>query len=318
MADCIIPIRDDKHWHELRAKHIGGSDVAALFGASSYNTPYDLYHQRRGTYHPPEAGLLAEFGNVMEPIIAAYIAEEYHWRLVQCKDYMEHPDHRHLGCTLDYYVVESEHGAGILEIKNVQQFSPGWTKERAPDYVEWQVQHQLLVASAARKAMGLPPFTWAAIGSMHAGNPEDIRIMMRKPDPKAHNAIIQRTTKFWDDVQQGNEPPITGGQDYEAVAGIFEQSIKEEEAVLDMRGNVEMDKLLDTYAKKKEEERLAGSEAKKIKTMIMHNMMQEGVAYMSTRTDHYTCNIKQSVSMRKAQPAKEVTTIRFNVKFIEE
>lgn len=313
----IIKIKDEKHWHELRHKHIGGSDIAALFGASSYSTPYELYHEKRGVILENVDKPLTKLGKIMESFIADYISETYNWRIVKCEEYLEHPKYKTLGCTLDYYVVKSEKGPGILEVKNVQAFSPGWTETRASEYVEWQVQHQLLVANSAREASGHPPFKWAAIGSMHAGNPEDIRIMMREPDEKAQKAIIQRNAQFWNDVENDNPPPIQGSKDYDTIVDMFKIAEKKE-TVLDMRDNKEIDAIVDRFYKKKEERKNIEKEEKALKSEIMSRLLVDDVAHIAGRTEHYVINIKQGTSIKKPQPERKIKTIRLNIKLSDQ
>ena len=50
---AIIQVRDQKHWHELHSQHIGGSDVAALFGLSPYSSRWQLWMEKAGKL-PPE------------------------------------------------------------------------------------------------------------------------------------------------------------------------------------------------------------------------------------------------------------------------
>ena len=45
---AIIPVRDESHWHELRASSIGGSDVAALLGISPYKSKWQLWMEKSG------------------------------------------------------------------------------------------------------------------------------------------------------------------------------------------------------------------------------------------------------------------------------
>lgn len=317
---AVIPINDAEHWHKLRKQHLGGSEIAALFESSPYQTPYEIFQEKTGAYEKNIDTPLMHLGRLMEPVIAHYIRDEQHWKLKKCEDYLEHPVHKRLGCTPDYYVIESENGPGILEIKNVQQFSRGWTSTKAPDYVEWQVQHQLLVVNAIREQeLNLEPIKWAAIGSMHAGNPEDIRIMFRRPDKEAHNEIIKRCNKFWSDLEQEIEPPIQGSRDYSVIAGMFlSDSTEKEDSVIDLRNDADVDELADKYYKRKEEAAIATKEAKELKTQLMKRMLINKKAYSSARTMNYIINLKESSYLRKPRPAKEVKTLRFNIKTAQE
>jgi predicted phage-related endonuclease len=310
----IIPIdqkNDHAGWLKLRRKYIGASDVAALFncGNSYTATLNELYHEKRGNL-PPETkqNLLAMLGKAMEPVVAYIVTDIHNWKLEPCAFYHVHPEHPVLGCTLDYYIVESEHGPGIMEVKNVQQWTPGWTQNRAPDHIELQVQHQFLVTNAARIAEGLKPFTWGCIASMHAGNPEDIRIMLRKPDPKVHAHIIDRTTRFMADVAAGKEPSIMGSEDYQHINDMFK--FAEEEAdpdPLDLRGDTLINDYIAQWLEAQQNKKATEMKVTEMKTRILHRMLKEvpqgGMVWKrySARTTAYSIRVQKNGAL-KIQP----------------
>jgi len=317
----ITPIKDDAHWHELRNKTIGGSEVGIVFGVSSYSTLNELFHVKRGNYKEDlEGSKLMQWGKAMEPVIAAFISGEMYWDLVPCKEYHQHPEHPHLGSTLDYHVVQSEHGPGLLEIKNVSTFSPEWTQTRAPNYCELQLQHQFLTVNAARQAAGLPTYKWGCIGSMHAGNPEDIRIMYRKPDPKVHAHIIKKVGEFWQDVQDCKEPDLMGHKEYEHIAAMFGkcEDPPAEQEIIDSRGDALLDDLICRHENAKHDKSVADKEQKMLKAKILHHLMvvsPEGVTKrIGARTDNYGVETKVVQTNRKAQPAKQGTQLRFTIR----
>lgn len=318
----ITPIKDDLHWHEMRNKTIGGSEVGIVFGVSSYSTLNELFHVKRGNYKEDlEGSKLMQWGKAMEPVIAAFISGEMYWDLVPCKEYHQHPEYPFLGSTLDYHVVQSEHGPGLLEIKNVSTFSPDWGQNRAPAYVELQLQHQFLTVNAARKAAGLPTYKWGCIGSMHAGNPEDIRIMYRKPDPKVHAHIIKKVGEFWQDVQDCKEPDLMGHKEYEHIAEMFkhcEEVRGEEPELLDKRGDAILDNLIAEHEQAKYEKSEATRKQTELKAKILHHLMAispDGVTkQIGARTDNYGVETKVIQVNRKAQPAKQSTQLRFTIR----
>jgi putative phage-type endonuclease len=313
----IIPIyikNDPAGWHALRRKHIGASDVAALFNCGNSYTPTlnALYHEKRGNL-PPETklNLLAELGKAMEPFIAFVVSDIHGWRLEPCAFYHEHPEYPWLGCSLDYFVVESEHGPGVMQIKNVQQWAPGWTQSRAPDHVELQVQHEYLVCNAARVAEGLRPFTWGCIASLHSGNPEDVRVMLRKPEPKVHKHIIERTRRFMDDVAAGREPPLIGAEEYGHINDMFK--FAEEEAdpdPRDLRGDAILDDYVAEWIKASGEKKGVEQRVTEMKTRILHRMLAEAPQggkiwkRWAARTDNYAIQVQKNGAI-KVRPVGE-------------
>lgn len=318
----IIPIdqkKDPEGWHALRQKHIGGSDVAALFNCGSSFTPTvnELYHIKKGNIKNRDSHILAALGKALEPFISCVIADNHAWKIEACEFYHIHPDHPALGCTLDYFVVESEHGPGILEIKNALPYAPGWTNSRAPDHVELQIQHQFLVTNAARKAEGLSPFTWGAIGSMHGGNPEDIRVMLRKPDPKVHKHIIERASRFMADVAAGREPPLLGAADYDHIAGLFKEAPVDEFDAVDMRGDHILDGYMAEFLEAKAMVKKYETDQALLKAKILHRLLkQDGdeiTKATAARTDNYVVNVNQIEVNYAARPASQGVQLRFKV-----
>lgn len=302
---------DEAGWHALRRKHIGASDIAALFNCGNSYTPTlnELYHEKRGNLPPDtKPNLLAMLGKAMEPVVAFIVTDIHNWKLEPCEFYHVHPEHPALGCTLDYYIVESEHGPGIMEIKNVQQWTPAWTQNRAPDHVELQIQHQFLVANAARRAENLRPFEWGCIASMHAGNPEDIRIMMRKPDPKVHKHIIERGNAFMADVAAGKEPPIIGSEDYGHINDLFKFAEEEPDPdPLDLRGDYIIDTHIAEWLEAQKNSKATEMKVKEMKTRILHRMLKEvpqgGMVWKrySARTPAFSIRVQKNGAL-KIQP----------------
>lgn len=319
----ITPITSEDQWHGLRRKHIGASEAGVLFGDHPYETLASLYFEKTGIYSGELHSALADFGRDMEPIIAKWAAEQNGWDVLKSNEYHEHPDHPYLGCTLDYYILTAEDGPGLMQIKNVQNFAPGWTQTRAPDHVEFQVQQELLVCNAAREAAGQTPFAYNAIVSLHAGNPEDIRVMLRQPNEKVHKAIIERGGKFWEMVESRSEPEVTGSQDFETIKGLFMEAEEpdEEDEVLDMRGQPQIDDLCAELEKARALRLSYDKEEKAIKTRLMRYAMEidndEVIGYPVVRTDNYVINLNKSITRYKAQEAREIETLRFNVKPIK-
>lgn len=322
----ITKIENDEQWHKLRSQTIGGSEVGIVLGCSPYGTLNELFHVKRGNYQPDfEGNKLMQWGQAFEPVIATLISGDMYWDLQHCKDYHQHPEHPHLGATLDYYVVESEHGPGILEIKNVSTFSPDWGQNRAPAHVELQVQHQFLVVNAARKAAGLPTFKWGAIGSLHSGNPEDVRIMYRKPDPKVHKHIIEKCSAFWADVEAGNEPDlIAGHKELDHIVEMYKQADEDpdEPELIDKQGDSVLDNLIAEYENAKAHASQAKRQQDEFKAKILHHLMaidENGVTRrIAARTGIYGVETKLITVNRKPQPAKQSQQLRFTIRNVED
>lgn len=150
----IIEIRDDQHWHELRAKHIGASEISALFGHSPYLTAYTLFEMKRGKAPaPPIHDEQSSLGLGMEPAIAGLYARAQNLDVVKVREYHECDAMPLLGCSLDYKFIHPEHGFVPVEIKHVSTHAwraHGWNNEEdyLPPHIEFQLIDQMLITKA--------------------------------------------------------------------------------------------------------------------------------------------------------------------------
>jgi putative phage-type endonuclease len=317
----IIKIENEEHWHKLRKDTIGASEVGIVFGISPYSTLNELFHVKRGNFQPNiDGSKLMQWGQAMEPVIATFISGEMNWQLKHCRDYHIHPEYPFLGVTLDYYVIESEHGPGILEIKNVNQFAPNWSNNRAPNHIELQLQDQFLVVNAARRELGLDTYKWGAIGSMHAGNPEDIRIMYRAPDPKVHDHIIKKCGEFWHKVKNNIEPELSDHKEYEHIQEMFKQApIKEDiKQLIDCGNDAILDDLIVRHEQAKYDKNNADRLQTELKAKILHHLMiidNDGIVKSAAaRTSNYAVETKMIEVTRQPSPAKTTAQLRFTIR----
>lgn len=206
MAVEIITPRDEAHWLSLRKQDVTSTEAAALFGMSPYVTHFDLWHRKR-------SGVVPEFtvtdrmrwGNRLESAIAHGIAEEQGWTIAPMKDYMRLVGER-TGSSFDF-VITSLGEPVHLEVKNVDYFAfrEGWIEHddgtiEAPEHIEMQVQHQMLVSGFKR----------AFIGAFIAGNRGVV--IERERDEGVIAEIRHAIAEFWATVDNGHEPyPVMPG-----------------------------------------------------------------------------------------------------------
>jgi predicted phage-related endonuclease len=198
---------DSKEWHDLRARHVGGSEVAALFDLAPEDTPsylrsrYALWHIKAGNAPPPEVdNARVKWGLRLEVVIAEAAAEENKWS-VQKGGYVSDVHCPGLGCTLDYVVDwdPDEKGPGALEIKNVDWLvhKRSWDTE-PPPHILLQHQHQLAATG----------YSWGAVCCLVGGN--ELRTYRYKARPRVIEDIRRRVTAFWKSIDEGKEPPVDG------------------------------------------------------------------------------------------------------------
>lgn len=222
----LPPLRDDA-WHAARARVIGGSEIAALFGVQpDYAlSHYALWHVKAGRIEPPEvSGARPAWGLRLERTIAEAAAEQEGWT-VEPRGHVAHPRGIGLGCTLDYIITAGEPGRdtiGVLELKNADwlQHRRAWTDGEPPLHILLQLQTQLACTGA----------TWGAIACLVGGN--DLRIYRYEARPKLIADIERRTIAFWQSIADNKPPPVDGSDSAAAALRALYPVMTDEEADL--------------------------------------------------------------------------------------
>lgn len=214
----IIPIRDEAHWHELRAKHVGGSEVAALFGACSYLTHLELWLIKRGEIsgHIPDNDRMF-WGRVIEASIALGVEQKMGWVLENPKAYYVCPDTPGMGCTPDRVIASApgRTSPGLLQIKNVDRLeylrwedaSDGRGKV-PPLAKQLQLQHELACAG----------FAWGALAILVGGN--ELALIEYETHPGAVSRIKAAVGEFWASVASGVQPKAVA-EDYDILRDLY-------------------------------------------------------------------------------------------------
>jgi len=196
----------NEEWHAARARHIGGSECAALFGqAPAYAlSHYALWHVKAGLAPPPEVGNeRTDWGLRLEAAIAEGAAAQESWT-IRKGGYVTDPTTPGLGCTLDYWITQPGPndtgcaGPGLLEIKNADwlQHKRTWTDGEPPPHVLLQLQHQAACTG----------YTWGAVAALIGGN--HLEIYRYAARPKLIAEIRRRVTAFWASIDEGRPPPV--------------------------------------------------------------------------------------------------------------
>lgn len=214
--------RDDA-WHAARARVVGASEVAALFGVSPYLSHWALWQIKAGRAPAPDlAGdVRVTWGLRLENAIADAVAEERGWTLLP-GGHRVHPRVPGMGCTLDREV--GDRGGGVLELKAVDWLvrKRQWGDE-PPAHILLQLQHQLSVTGHA----------WGAVAALVGGN--ELRIWEYEARPKIIAEIERRVRAFWQSVRENKPPPVDGSASTsETLAALYPEARTE---MLDLRGD---------------------------------------------------------------------------------
>jgi len=179
-----------QEWLAARRLGIGGSDAAAILGASRWKTRVDVWLDKTGQAPETVENSAMHWGTVLEPVIR----EEYSATMgleVKQPPMMRSPEHPFMLATVDGIA-----GDRILEIKTART-ADGWGEEgtdEVPLEYAAQAHHYMIVT-------GLPV---ADIAVLIGGS--DFRIYTVRQDRELHEAMIEKEREFWRMVETMTMP----------------------------------------------------------------------------------------------------------------
>lgn len=292
---AIIEVRDNAHWHELRAQHIGGSDVGALLGISPYKTRWQLYMEKAGKLAAEDlsANKAVQAGTYLEAGIAQWASDIWEMQLDKVHAYHTVDDVPGMGASLDY---ATPTGAPV-EIKWSGR-GHGWYYQQdqiieAPEYYLLQVQHQI-----------------ACVGADHGWLIALIDNEPRRMFVPRHDGIITAIrdgiTQFWADIASGTEPDPDFRLDGDAIALLLDTTPYAEVDLASVEGAMD---LFATYKAKKAAAKEADADADeaKAKLLMLTKTAMEGTN-AKTEKAKVTCgDHKMSIYKVAANPGTEIT-----------
>lgn len=257
----IVVPKNETEWHGMRAMDVTSTESSALFEMSPYMTKFELWHRKHEAKPVVfEAAGRMLWGTRMQDTIARGIGEDYGVKVRRLNSYIRLVDVR-MGASFDFEIVGvtdsfdgkdqtlrymyETHGAGVLEIKNVDSlvFKNDWATERdaetgekfieAPGHIEIQVQHQLHTIERA----------WSCLGVLVGGNTPIVIVRERMID--VGNAIEARTRAFWLSIAENVPPPPVFPDDAEFACKLYGHA--EPGKIYDGREDAELMSLVQAY-----------------------------------------------------------------------
>jgi putative phage-type endonuclease len=255
-ASCLVcqPPPDD--WHTWRRGGIGGSDIAALLGLSSYASPWSVWCHKVGLLEPTDSTQRQRIGTRMEPVLAAELHDDTGLYVVGAQQRCQDVDRPYFRCTVDGFVSETPDGQpfdalGVWEAKTDGRF--GW-----PDGIPVNIRAQCIWN------MGVTGTDHAWLTVMFAGfKIETYPLELDGPASADLRLMRDVAEAFWRDHVLTNVPPPPDGSDATADA-IAEVWPKHQEGVA-----VELpDDLVGRWQVAKAREKAAKEEAKALRNQI--------------------------------------------------
>lgn len=261
-AAITIPFTTEAAWLDARRQDVTSTESAALFGLSPYTTHYELWHKKHSGFETEfQVNERMAWGNRLEDAIAAGIAEERGWVIEPMKDYMRLPAER-TGASFDFRILNHPGGPAHLEIKNVDYlaFRDNWIENDdgtvdAPDHIQMQVQHQMMVSS----------YGLSFVGALVGGNRHVVAEYPRRDD--VIKGIRQGIAKFWKSVDEHVEPSPVMPEDAAAVIRLHQYA--EPGKILDASTNGDLDQMVSLYKDAKNDEKAAKEQAEVARAEIM-------------------------------------------------
>lgn len=158
--------KDDEGWHTARSTGIGGSDIAAIMGESSWKSPYDIWISKTGqmpTEGQQQQSEAARWGNVLEDSIAYEWARRNNKKIIKIPVSLEANDAPWMLANIDGFVLdEYDRITGILEIKTTSLYNKDtWEVGPVPYYYICQAMWYTMIT-------GLPGFDIVClVGGQH-------------------------------------------------------------------------------------------------------------------------------------------------------
>lgn len=178
-------------------KYISATQMVGLMGVSPYMTPYTLYHQFKNNLQPiPVVNEHVKWGLKKEGLILEAIGEKLNKPILRNinQEFIKHPNYP-IGCTLDGEIPSIP---AVIEAKSVSKssFLKNWTPDKIPDFVEMQVQCQMLVTG----------YKVAYVGCL--ADSADFHIYLCHSNSKIHVEMLRRAEEFFEYVRTSTSPPL--------------------------------------------------------------------------------------------------------------
>lgn len=144
----------EKEWLHERTKGIGGSDVGAILGKSTFSTPLQIWEAKRGAISPDTAD--TKRGHLLEDLVASQFSDEtgYPVRRSDVSIYTD-PEVPYFKASIDRFY-ETPTGVGVLECKTTRLKI---TEDTIPEKWLYQLQWYLGISGLAYGAIAwLNPF----------------------------------------------------------------------------------------------------------------------------------------------------------------
>ncbi len=208
-------------WHELRAKDVTASNIAALFGEYPYFGRLGLFELKTG--RAPDVSTTSRAmrrGHAFEALALEELAEmRPEWRVQALNDryYFRDPVHR-IGATPDGLVICPERGLGVVQVKSAVTLSKSkWLDEHKAPYCPTWVALQALTEAKLTGA------SWAVVVVIVCDTEDELMVIDVPMIDDLWPVLQNAADMFWQIIANGQTPEVDPEKDAKAVARVFAQ-----------------------------------------------------------------------------------------------
>ncbi len=256
-------IASDANQLKKRQFYIGGSDIGAILGLSSFRSPVDVWFEKTGKEVKPVDSLPLRFGSFVEEFVANEYIKATGFCLRHDESIHIHPTYSFMGAHIDRFI----HADGlkqaptkILECKTANPYSRGQWGETGSDQVPMQYLAQCVWYMAIT---GIHQTDLAVL----FGN-TDFRIYHIERDLELESLVLEKAHHFWQEhVLKDIPPPVQTPEDCQL---LFQRS----DPSKTLEANPETLALLERLQTLQLQEHTCEEEITALKTQIMAQMQE--------------------------------------------
>lgn len=257
----------------FRARHVGGSEVSALFGCNPWLTHFELWHRKAGSISTPEFNAVREdgtpederiyWGVKLEAAIIEAAQQRYGYTdrppadppLTNGKGLGGHPDRR---------VICPQRGPGIIETKMVD-----WLVRK-----DWGDEPPLHYLIQGNTYAGLDKVGWFDTVVLVGGN--KMERFCYDFRPKLYAEAERRTGAFWQSIADNKPPDPDYARDLDPLKELYAEQGTE---TVDLQGDNRAAIAAAEYLVAAEEERAARGRKDAAQAEIIDKMKDASLAF---------------------------------------
>jgi hypothetical protein len=316
-----IAIRDDAHWHAMRAQDITASVIGALVDVHDYATAYSLYLEKTGLVVPEvdDRPVLSEDGEeiIIPPAmrgrllegaaLQAVKAKHPDWQIAAANDaYFRAPASR-IGCTPDAFAADPlRSGRGIIQVKTTSDliFRQKWIG------MEGAVEVPLWIACQAITEAKLTGSSWACVALLVVGATTRLRVIDVPLHDDLWKLLRAKVAEFWQRVESGEGYAPDFSRDGDRVRAIYGHDNGSE---IDLSGDNRMAELVSERDRLKVIE-ATGNDAEKLRKALDAEIIAKLGPAQRARLADGTIIVARTITVnRKPQPASTSSHRRVTV-----